>query len=96
MVFSEKELEHIRTLDDRPLGFCASFCCKEAFFKAVGVPINFTECELFYDPATSVFQPNISCSPDDLPGFIGCNVRFFHPQADELAAVLFLFGASSQ
>lgn len=96
MVFSEKELEHIRTLEDKSLGFCASFCCKEAFFKAVGVPINFTECELFYDPVKSQFQPSISCSSADLPLFIGCSVQFFRPQADELIAALFLFGASSQ
>ena len=50
MLFSPREAEHIRSLRAPEIGFCASFGCKEAFFKAVRRPFRWTECEFFPDP----------------------------------------------
>ncbi len=46
-VFSEKESIHFDKLANPATGFCAAFCSKEAFFKAVSRHYNFPECELF-------------------------------------------------
>jgi phosphopantetheinyl transferase (holo-ACP synthase) len=45
-VFSRREIEHCRALRHPEQGLCAAFCCKEAFFKAIGVPYNYPDCEL--------------------------------------------------
>jgi phosphopantetheinyl transferase (holo-ACP synthase) len=46
-VFSKKEVLHNRSLENPAQGFCMCFCCKEAVFKAIGEPYNFSECEIF-------------------------------------------------
>jgi phosphopantetheinyl transferase (holo-ACP synthase) len=46
-VFSREEVRHFRRLINPEKGFCAAFCSKEAFFKAVSSHYNFPECELF-------------------------------------------------
>jgi phosphopantetheinyl transferase (holo-ACP synthase) len=51
-VFSAKEIYFQRSLLSPALGLCASFCCKEAVFKALGTPYNFCECELLYKPGS--------------------------------------------
>ena len=51
MVFSEAEVAHNRTLANPEVGFCASFCCKEALCKALEHPFNFPECEFLYRDA---------------------------------------------
>jgi len=49
LVFSRREVAHARTLPDPAMGLCACFCSKEAMFKALGEPYDFTRCELFPD-----------------------------------------------
>ena len=39
-IFSKTEIEKL---------LCASFCCKEALYKAIGTPYNFNECEFFIE-----------------------------------------------
>jgi phosphopantetheinyl transferase (holo-ACP synthase) len=46
-VFTGREIGHACGLADAALGLCASFCCKEAVFKALGGPYDFTDCEFF-------------------------------------------------
>jgi phosphopantetheinyl transferase (holo-ACP synthase) len=50
-VFSEKELDYFFTLDDPAIGLCTSFCSKEALFKALEQPFDYTSCELFWHPS---------------------------------------------
>jgi hypothetical protein len=47
-VFSAREVYFHRRARDPSRGLCASFCCKEAVFKALAAPLNFTDCELLY------------------------------------------------
>ena len=49
LVFTDRELAHCRAQRDPARALCASFCCKEAVFKALGEPYNFTDCELLPD-----------------------------------------------
>ena len=92
MVFSRKEVEHIRTLPDKALGFCSSFCCKEAVFKALGVPFNFTECELFFIPGQQLQRPVLSFSQQNTLLVSDCTAGFFSPQTGEQVVVVHLFG----
>lgn len=50
-VFSPRESGHCLGLANPAAGYCAAFCCKEAFFKAVDRPFSPHECELLLDPA---------------------------------------------
>ena len=92
MVFSTSEINHIKTLAEQADGFCASFCCKEAVFKALGHPFNFTECELFYIPHKDLQHPQLSFSDQTFPIISGCTVRFMRPAQEELVAVAHLYG----
>ena len=47
-VFTAREIYFNRKARNLSLGLCVSFCCKEAVFKALGVPYNFTDCEILY------------------------------------------------
>ncbi len=94
MVFSSDELNHIQTLPDQAVGFCASFCCKEAFYKAHGTPLDYTECELFYTPDKTLQHPKLSLSGTQHLKIYECTVRFLRPQAEELVAIVYLYGRS--
>jgi len=52
-VFSAREAKYIQKLANPERGFCASFCCKEALFKALSASYNFPECEFFMDEVKS-------------------------------------------
>ncbi len=56
LIFSPKEIEHCFSLDNPSIGFCASFCCKEAMYKACKQPINFNTCELFWTPSKEKYH----------------------------------------
>ena len=92
MVFSSDEIEHIKSLANQALGFCASFCCKEAAYKALGQPLNFTECELFFNPHKTLQRPKLSLPGTDNPTINDCTVRFLRPQPEEMVAVVHLYG----
>jgi phosphopantetheinyl transferase (holo-ACP synthase) len=92
MVFSRKEVEHIRTLPDKALAFCSSFCCKEAVFKAMGAPFNFTECELFYLPGQPLQRPVLSFPPANGILITDCTAGFLSTRAGEQVAVVHLYG----
>jgi phosphopantetheinyl transferase (holo-ACP synthase) len=59
-VFSEGEIGYVRTLPDPSFGLCASFCCKEAVYKALGESYDFPECELLFDPARETSEVRLS------------------------------------
>jgi phosphopantetheine--protein transferase-like protein len=50
LVFTRAEVDHSRTTPFPARALCASFCAKEAIFKAIGGPYDFTDCELFLSP----------------------------------------------
>jgi phosphopantetheinyl transferase (holo-ACP synthase) len=50
LVFTEKETAYARASATPELMLAVSFCCKEAVVKAIGIPYNYTDCELFYNP----------------------------------------------
>jgi len=92
MVFSPGEISYIQTLPEQKIGFCASFCCKEAFLKAFGHPFNFTQCELFYKPNKMLQRPALSLMGDKSQTINDCTVTFIRPQPDEMVAIVHLYG----
>ncbi len=48
-IFSPKEIEYCSALADSWIAFCTAFCCKEALFKALQSPYDFTACELLWN-----------------------------------------------
>jgi phosphopantetheinyl transferase (holo-ACP synthase) len=92
LVFSQNEVEHIHNLPEPAKGFCASFCCKEAFFKAIAHPIDYRTCQLFYNPAHQEQQIILS-SIKELPLLLKeCRTFVKQPSDDELIALIYLFG----
>jgi hypothetical protein len=72
---------------------CASFCCKEAFFKALGEPYHFPHCELFYQGASGTLPVTLA---EPLRKACGINdavaaVREGSPCAEELLVAVYLF-----
>lgn len=95
MVFTTNEINHIHTLSDHAAGFCASFSCKEAVYKALGQPINFIECELFYTPLKTLHHPTLTLRGDNALTICDCTVRFLQPQPDEMVAIVHIYGRRS-
>lgn len=62
LLFTQREVDHNRQLENPALGFCASFCSKEAMLKALGVPIDYRQCELLLYP--DVEMQNIRLAPE--------------------------------
>jgi phosphopantetheinyl transferase (holo-ACP synthase) len=92
MVFSRKEVAYFQTLPDKSLGFCSAFCCKEAVFKALGSPFNFTECELFFTPGRQLQRPVLTFIPQSPTVVTDCTAFFFSLRAGEQTAAVYLFG----
>jgi phosphopantetheinyl transferase (holo-ACP synthase) len=93
-VFSGKERDYCATLENPGQGLCASFCVKEAMFKAIRRPYNFTDCEFFYAPtpekARFALTGSISRAIRDM---VPC-VKVFKPAAGQFTAIIYLFGAA--
>ena len=98
LVFSKKEALHNQNLECPAIGFCMCFCCKEAFFKALGEPYDFTECEVFPEPQKRhTFSPLEITIGKDLQAHhhIDRAVCFFDENGvddEEMVAVVYLFG----
>ncbi|MBD3239725.1 MAG: 4'-phosphopantetheinyl transferase superfamily protein [Chitinivibrionales bacterium] len=92
-VFSVREMYFYRSLAKPSVGMCASFCCKEAFFKALGEPYHFPECELFYR-GTNGTHPVTIAEPlrkaFDIKDAVAA-VREGSPSAEELLVAVYLF-----
>jgi phosphopantetheinyl transferase (holo-ACP synthase) len=70
-VFTKREISHCDKFQDPAPALCASFCIKEAMFKALGKAYNFTDCEFF--PNTAVTGGRFSVSHRLLDK--GCTLR---------------------
>jgi phosphopantetheinyl transferase (holo-ACP synthase) len=78
LLFTDREAAHNLALTDPAAGFCASFCAKEAMVKAVGVPIDYRDCELLFSPPGGVYR--IDLSPEFLEehGISGAVARIMY------------------
>jgi phosphopantetheinyl transferase (holo-ACP synthase) len=56
LIYSRREIEHSFTLTSPLTALCASFCCKEAVFKAIQHPYDFCQCELLWHPNQEQFD----------------------------------------
>ncbi len=74
-LFSRREIDHNRRLNNPSLGFCASFCTKEALLKAVGVPIDYRSCELLFSPELEEQQVTLTQAFRDEHGVDGAVAR---------------------
>lgn len=82
-----------RSLAKPSVGMCASFCCKEAFYKALGEPYHFPDCELFYQETSGTLPVTLA---EPLRTAFGirdavATVRKGFPCAEELLVAVYLF-----
>jgi len=91
MVFSPSEITHSRSLPHPARGLCASFCCKEATFKAIKDPINFTDCQLLFEPGSSLQTLQLSAKLRQRYGITRASVWILAPDESEMLAVVYLF-----
>jgi len=90
-VFSPQEWDHARQSSCPEKALCISFCCKEAMYKALDMPYNFTECT-FTGATHNGVQP-VFCTKSlcERGGFSTAAARI--DRCDTLCVVeLFLFG----
>jgi phosphopantetheinyl transferase (holo-ACP synthase) len=74
-LFTEREVKHNQKLEDPAFGFCASFCIKEAVLKAVGVPIDYQQCELLLCPDEELQNIHLAPEFSDEHGIDGAVAR---------------------
>ncbi len=89
-VFSQEETEYIQGLADPAEGFCAAFCCKEAVFKALGKPFNYTDCQFFHEEDKEIQHP-VFTTMDEFSRIADCQVRIISTLPGELVAIVHLF-----
>jgi phosphopantetheinyl transferase (holo-ACP synthase) len=90
-VFSEREWTHARSLPEPALGLCASFACKEAAFKALGHPFNFSDCELFCDGKTPALRINLAPGLLTSQGLCDGVARVLTSEPGQVVCVVCLF-----
>jgi 4'-phosphopantetheinyl transferase EntD len=92
LVFSEREIEHARSLADPARALCAAFCCKEALFKALGAMFEYPACELLFDPADERQQLLLEAGLARARG-IAASSAWAHPWGEgECLGVVYVFG----
>lgn len=91
LVFSAREVSHIRTLSDPAEGFCIAFCCKEAMCKALERPFDFRDCELLSDRASSEQNLRLSQSLRDEFNITSASARIMRPHKAERLVVVYLW-----
>ena len=91
LVFSAREISHIRTLSNQAEGFCMAFCCKEAICKALERPFDFRDCELLLDPAESEQTLCLSQNLRDEFNIAGASARIMRPHKTECLAIVYLW-----
>ena len=91
-VFSKAEIEHCRKSAEPAQGLCAAFCCKEALYKALRRPYNFTECEAFFDGKSFTVAVSISEAFRNENGFVELRAAITANPLDknELIATVYL------
>jgi phosphopantetheinyl transferase (holo-ACP synthase) len=90
-VFSKSEIDHCRSLRVPAMGLCASFCGKEALFKARGAPYHFPDCECFLDESTAKLSINLSGSLEREARHVSTMLERNPLDRDEIVVTLLLF-----
>jgi phosphopantetheinyl transferase (holo-ACP synthase) len=93
-VFTSRERSRCRRLPDPAAGLCAAFCVKEALYKALGSPYNFTDCEFL--PGRDSTKGFFAVSPRfaaDYPGVMPC-VKILAPVKGHCTAIVYLLDAA--
>ncbi len=93
-VFTRKERSRCRRLSDPAAGLCAAFCVKEALYKAIGRPYNFTDCEFL--PGRGRASGSLAVSRRlalDLRGAVPV-AKILRPVQGHVTAVVYLLGAA--
>jgi len=75
-ICSPREAEHLASRERPALAFCAAFCCKEAFCKALGEAYAFPECECFQQSGASGLELVISPRLRERHGLAAARARF--------------------
>jgi phosphopantetheinyl transferase (holo-ACP synthase) len=93
-VFTRPEIDHCRRLANPARGLNAAFCCKEALYKALCRPYNFTECEVFFDEESFAVTVRTSEAFRNENGFLELTAAITQNPLDndELIASVYLLG----
>jgi hypothetical protein len=93
LLFSDREVAHAFSLPDPALGLCAAFCVKEAVVKALGVPIDYRACELFFSPPGGGCDVGLSPEFIEEHGVLGAVARIMYQrETRECVAAVTLYG----
>lgn len=93
LLFTDRETAHALALPDPALGLCAAFCVKEAVVKALGVPIDYRDCELFFSPPEGVQKIDLSLGFIEEHGIFEAVARImYRGEARECVAAVTIHG----
>jgi phosphopantetheinyl transferase (holo-ACP synthase) len=91
-VFTKKERSRCARLDHPAAGLCAAFCVKEALFKALGRPYNFTDCEFLLGRGKAKSSFSVSRRlAREFRGFLPV-AKILRPVSGHITAVVYLLG----
>lgn len=93
LLFTDREVAHALALPDPALGLCAAFCVKEAVVKALGVPIDYRDCELLFSPPDGVQEIGLSPGIVEEHGISGAVARImYRGETRECVAAVMILG----
>jgi phosphopantetheine--protein transferase-like protein len=96
LVFTRAEVDRARSLPFPARALCSCFCAKEAAFKALNAPINFTDCELFLDTDDAAeLRLSPLLSAEHGIGSSTAEIRDVKEAEGVVMVVVVLFGAST-
>lgn len=86
LVYSAREAEHLASQPQAARAFCAAFCCKEAFYKALGEFYAFPELECLYRAGVPEPQIVLSAALEERQGLadvrVGIDERFLDERGE--------------
>jgi len=94
LVISDREFERASVQPDPASALCASFCFKEALFKAVGAPFDPLEAEWLCSgsmPGRAALSPELM----QTKGIGEVAVRVVFPEPGECVTIVHLFGTGT-
>ena len=95
MVFTRRELSHARASAAPAEALCAAFCAKEALFKALGIPVEYTDGELLLQGRGEDQRLELAPALRAAHGIARSKALIRWPNEQECLAVVYLFGQAS-
>lgn len=92
LVFTAEEVRHARRSAAPAAALCAAFCAKEALFKALGAPVEYTEAELLLTGRDEAQRLELSQGLRRAHGIADSRLLVRWPSEQECLAVVYLFG----